>query len=61
MSLNTEVLQTVKVMLDSSAHVYAHTYQDKELSFFEEELCPGIMDLKTDMERILPSSMVTKV
>ena len=42
---NTEVLGTVKKMVDNSLHVYAHIYQDEELSFLEEGFCPGINDL----------------
>lgn len=57
----TEVLSTVKNMLDSSMHVYAHIYQDKELSFLEDDFCPGIVSLKAKMKQVLPSSEITNI
>lgn len=57
----TKVLSTVKKMVDSSSHVYAHIYQDKELSFLEESLCPGINNLKTEMGNVLPSSEIISI
>ena len=57
----TEVLGTVKNMLDNSMHVYAHTYQDKELSFLEEDFCPGIAGLKAEMKQVLSSSEIINI
>ncbi|KMM34476.1 hypothetical protein [Parabacteroides goldsteinii] len=57
----TEVLGTVKKMVDNSLHVYAHIYQDEELSFLEEGFCPGINDLKTEMGNVLPATEITSI
>ena len=57
----TEVLGTVKKMLDTSAHVYAHTYQDKELSFLEEDICPGIANLKEEMKKVLSPTEIMHI
>lgn len=57
----TEVLGTVKKMLDNSSHVYAHTYQDKELSFLEEDICPGIANLKEEMRKVLSPSEIMHI
>lgn len=57
----TEVLSTVKKMIDNSSHVYAHIYQDKELSFLEDDFCPGINVLKNEMREVLPSSEITSI
>lgn len=57
----TEVLSTVKNMLDSSTHVYAHTYQDQELSFLEEDFCPGIVNLKDEMKKVLSQSEIISI
>lgn len=42
-------------------HVYAHTYQDKELSFLEEDFCPGIAGLKAEMKQVLSSSEIINI
>lgn len=57
----TEVLNTVKNMLDNSSHVYAHIYQDKELSFLEEDFCPGINNLKTEMGNVLSATEIISI
>lgn len=57
----TEVLGTVAQMIENSHHVYAHTYQDKELTFLTEDICPGIDSLKADMDKILSRSGVTRI
>lgn len=57
----TEVLGTVKNMLDNSSHVYAHIYQDEELSFLEEYFCPGINNLKTEMGNLLPTTEIISI
>lgn len=56
-----EVLGTVKQMIDDTPHVYAHTYQDKELTFLTEDICPGIDSLKADMDKALSGSTVTNI
>ncbi|MGN0213245.1 MAG: hypothetical protein ACI4AH_00350 [Muribaculaceae bacterium] len=56
-----EVLGAVKQMIDNTPHVYAHTYQDKELSFLEEDICPGIDSLKADMDKALSGSTITRI
>lgn len=57
----TEVLGTVKKMLDNSSHVYAHTYQDKELSFLEEDICQGIANLKEEMKKVLSPTEIMHI
>lgn len=57
----TDVLSLVKKMIDASSHVYAHIYQDRELSFLNEDICPGIDQIKSKMEAILPSSHITSI
>ncbi|MGM9802861.1 MAG: hypothetical protein ACI308_01640 [Muribaculaceae bacterium] len=56
-----QVLGTVKQMIDNTPHVYAHTYQDKELAFLEEDICPGIDSLKAEMDKALSGSDVTRI
>ena len=56
-----EVLSTVAQMIEATPHVYAHVYQDKELSFLSEDICPGIDDLKADMNKALANADVTPV
>lgn len=56
-----EVVSTVKKMIDNSSHVYAHIYQDKELSFLEDGFCPGINRLKEEMKEVLPSSEIMSI
>ena len=48
-------------MIAATPHVYAHVYQDKELSFLSEDICPGIDDLKADMNKALANADVTPV
>lgn len=43
-----EVISYVKQSIDSSPHVYAHVYQDEELSSLNENVCPGITSFKED-------------
>lgn len=57
----TEVLNHVKKMIDSSSHVYAHIYQDKELSFLDEGSCPGIDALRSEMKEVLSSSKIISI
>ena len=56
-----EVLSTVAQMIEATPHVYAHVYQDNELSFLSEDICPGIDDLKADMNKALANADVTPV
>lgn len=56
-----QVLVTVKKILDDSPHVYTHVYQDQELSFLKNDICPGIDELKKEMETIVPTSEITQV
>ena len=44
----TDVVMYVKHLIDNSPHVYAHIYQDKELSLLNEKLCPGIAAFKQE-------------
>lgn len=57
----TEVLDRVKNMLDNSSHVYAHIYQDKELSFLEEDFYPGINNLKIEMGNVLSATEIISI
>lgn len=56
-----EVLGAVKQIIDGSHHVYAHVYQDKELSYLTEDICPGIDSLKADMQKALAGATITAV
>ena len=57
----SEVLGAVKQMIDGSNHVYAHVYQDKELTYLTEDICPGIDSLKADMQKALAGTTITAV
>lgn len=48
----TEVVAKVKKMIDEAPHVFAHIYNDKELSFIKEEDMPGIDALRAEMKSI---------
>lgn len=57
----TEVLASVKQMIDQAPHVYAHIYQDEELSLLNEQLCPGIDAFRSGIQKILvsdPASLI---
>lgn len=56
-----DVLSIVKKMLDHSPHVYAHIYQDKELSYLDDRFCLGINQLKTKIEEVLLSSEIKSI
>ena len=47
-----DVLRKVKGMIDSAPHVFAHIYNDFELSFIKEEDAPGIDRLREDIKSI---------
>jgi D-ribose pyranose/furanose isomerase RbsD len=57
----TEVLQTVKEMLTQNPHVYPQVYQDRELSFMSDCICPGIDDVKKGIVTALSPLKVTSV
>ena len=57
----SEVLAAVKQIIDDSNHVYAHVYQDKELSYLTEDICPGIDSLKADMQKALNGATITPI
>lgn len=48
----TDVVTKVKSMIDEMPHVFAHVYNDKELSFITEELMPGVDELRARMKQI---------
>lgn len=56
-----EVLAVVKHMIDQAPHIYAHAYQDKELSILTEQLCPGIDSLRQSIYRIIPAADFTAI
>ncbi|MCC8170684.1 MAG: hypothetical protein LIP00_02655 [Parabacteroides sp.] len=56
-----EVLKVVKKRLEKAPHVSAVVYQDRELSFLQEEDCPGITRLKEEMRAILPPGGIERV
>lgn len=41
-----EVLSFLIEMLDNVPHVYGHIYQDKELNYLNEKICPGINNFR---------------
>ncbi|MEG1543308.1 MAG: hypothetical protein RR382_02120 [Tannerellaceae bacterium] len=49
----TDVLAVIKKMIDNAPHIYAHVYQDKELSFLNEKLCPGIDSFRININKII--------
>ena len=53
-----EVLSYVKQSIDRSPHVYAHVYQDKELSLLNEKLCPGIAAFKQECASVFGHTKV---
>lgn len=57
----TQVLNTVRQAIDGTQHVYAHVYQDRELAYLKEDICPGIDSLKDEMQKTLAPSAVTYV
>ncbi|MBP3518575.1 MAG: hypothetical protein J6K31_09330 [Parabacteroides sp.] len=56
-----DVLSAVKKMVDNSPHVYAHIYQDEELSFLDENFCSGINQLKKQINEVLLSSKIQSI
>lgn len=56
-----DVLAYLQQSLGKVPHVYAHIYQDKELSLLTEELCPGIGAFRQNVNQILSVSEVTSV
>lgn len=48
----TEVLKKVKSIVDGAPHVFAHIYNDMELSFISEEDAPGVTQLRSDIKAI---------
>lgn len=48
-------------MLNNSSHVYAHIYQDKELSFLEEDFCSEINNLKIEMGNVLSTTEIISI
>ena len=47
-----DVVAKVKGMIDGMPHVFAHVYNDKELSFISEENMPGVDELRSQMKQI---------
>ena len=50
-----DVLAKIKGSIDAAPHIYPHIWRDRELSFIDEALMPGIDDTKTGIDRILGS------
>lgn len=50
-----DVLAKVKGSIDAAPHVYPHIWRDRELSFIDESLLPGIDATKAGIEKILGS------
>ncbi len=53
------VLSRVKKMIDEAPHVFAHVYNDKELSYISEEDMPGIDTLRAEMTRICGNEVIS--
>lgn len=54
----TEVVRWVKSRIGRMPHVYAHVYRDEEYRFLNEDICPGIEELKKEMEQCIPEDSV---
>lgn len=52
------VLSFVTDQLNSSTHIYGHFYQDKELTFLDESICPGIDDYRLIQDQYIPKNKV---
>jgi len=57
----SSVLSKVKAMVDAAPHVFAHIYNDKELSFIKEEDAPGIDALRAQMKEICGDEASTDI
>lgn len=57
----TQVLESIKKELEKAQHVYAHVYQDKEIGYLKEDICPGIDRLKDEMNKVLSPSPITYI
>lgn len=56
-----EVLAHVQQTLGKAPHVYAHVYQDQELSLLKDDLCPGIDLFRLQLKDVLSGSEVTAI
>lgn len=56
-----EVLSFLIEKIKESNHVYAHVYQDKELTFLSDSLCPGIEKFRKDCEAVFGSEQVNYI
>lgn len=54
-----EIIDFVNKQLQAAPHVYAHVYQDKELSSLKEEFCPGIDAFRKSIYDIIPQKEIT--
>ena len=52
------VLSFVTDQLNCSTHIYGHFYQDKELTFLDESICPGIDDYRLIQDQYIPKNKV---
>ena len=56
-----EVLNFVRQEINKAPHVYPHVYQDLELSYLQEDLCPGIDMFRHRVNNILASDKIRQV
>lgn len=52
------VLSFITDQLNSSTHIYGHFYQDKELTYLDESICPGIDDYRFIQDQYIPKNEV---
>lgn len=55
------VIETVSKKLKKAPHVYAHYYQDEELKALTDDLCPGIQDYRSTVQKFVPENEVSYV
>ena len=44
--------------MNNSTHIYGHFYQDKELIFLDDSICPGIENYRFIQEQYIPKNEV---
>lgn len=49
------VLTKVKAQIDSSAHVFAHVYHDRELDYLTDSIAPGVGKVKAAVSELFGS------
>ena len=52
------ILSFIISQLNNSTHIYGHFYQDKELIFLDDSICPGIENYRFIQEQYIPKNEV---